>query len=141
MINKKGISPLIATVLIIGFTVALAAVIMVWGSDFIKSTTDDVDRTTKVQIACTNADFKVLSCKKAAGEVSIENIGAISLKFKVRDFANKIGSVSNEIKSLEIGEAKCADGACGDSITVFPVVTIDGVESDCTQAGKQAVCS
>ena len=30
--EKKGISPLIATVLILGFTVALAAVIMTWGS-------------------------------------------------------------------------------------------------------------
>jgi flagellin-like protein len=32
--NKKGISPLIATVLIIGFTVALAAIIMTWGTTF-----------------------------------------------------------------------------------------------------------
>ena len=31
MMNKKGISPLIATVLLIGFAVALAAVVMTWG--------------------------------------------------------------------------------------------------------------
>ena len=29
-LNKKGISPLIATVLLIGFTVALAAVVITW---------------------------------------------------------------------------------------------------------------
>ena len=33
--DKRGISPLIATVLIIGFTVALAAVIITWGGRFI----------------------------------------------------------------------------------------------------------
>ena len=30
--NKRGVSPLIATVLIIGFTVALAAMIFTWGN-------------------------------------------------------------------------------------------------------------
>jgi len=44
--NKKGISPLVATVLIIGFTVALAAVIMVWGQDFI---TGMVERTENLE--------------------------------------------------------------------------------------------
>ena len=38
--NKKGISPLIATVLILGFTVALAAIIMTWGTDFTKKILD-----------------------------------------------------------------------------------------------------
>ena len=34
MKRNKGISPLIATVLILGFTVALALIIMVWGQKF-----------------------------------------------------------------------------------------------------------
>ena len=40
--SKKGISPLIATVLLIGFTVALAAIVMTWGTKF----TRDVQKTT-----------------------------------------------------------------------------------------------
>lgn len=35
--RNKGISPLIATVLLLGFTVALAAIIMTWGKSFEES--------------------------------------------------------------------------------------------------------
>ena len=34
--SKRGISPLIATVLIVGFTIALAAMIITWGGNFCK---------------------------------------------------------------------------------------------------------
>lgn len=50
--RKKGISPLIATVLIIGFTVALAAVIMTWGQGFSKSMQQSTEATTNVQLTC-----------------------------------------------------------------------------------------
>ena len=52
--HKKGISPLIATVLLLGFTVALAAVIMTWGLDYIKSTTEKTGETTDKALMCTN---------------------------------------------------------------------------------------
>ena len=38
---KRGISPLIATVLIIGFTIVLAAVVIRWGGDFLTGTTEE----------------------------------------------------------------------------------------------------
>ncbi len=39
--NKNGISPLIATVLIIGFTVSLTAIVMVWGRGLVTQTTEE----------------------------------------------------------------------------------------------------
>lgn len=41
--NRKGISPLIATVLIIGFTVSLVVVNIIWGDTFMKNVTDNTD--------------------------------------------------------------------------------------------------
>lgn len=49
---RKGISPLIATVLIIGFTVALAAIIMTWGTTFSKGIQKGTEATTEEQMAC-----------------------------------------------------------------------------------------
>ncbi len=49
---KKGISPLIATILIIGFTVALAAVIMTWGQSFTKSVTKGTESSTEEALVC-----------------------------------------------------------------------------------------
>ena len=48
--NKRGISPLIATVLLIGFTVALAAMVMTWGSGFIKKTTEQTTVDDKTEV-------------------------------------------------------------------------------------------
>ena len=52
MLKKRGISPLIATILIIGFTVALAAVIMTWGQSFTKSITEGTEASTEEQLVC-----------------------------------------------------------------------------------------
>ena len=57
-IRKRGISPLIATVLIIGFTVALAAVIMTWGKGFTESMTKGAEEGANQDIVCTR-DVKV----------------------------------------------------------------------------------
>ncbi|MDI6737592.1 MAG: hypothetical protein QME12_03680 [Nanoarchaeota archaeon] len=49
---RKGISPLIATVLIIGFTVALAAIIMTWGTTFSKGIQKGTETTANEQMIC-----------------------------------------------------------------------------------------
>ena len=41
--NKKAVSPLIATVLIIGFTVALAAIVMTWAGGFMRQTIGETE--------------------------------------------------------------------------------------------------
>ena len=38
--NKKGISPLIATVIIIGLTIVLAALVVTFGTNLVKKTTE-----------------------------------------------------------------------------------------------------
>lgn len=52
MRNKKAISPLIATVLLIGFTVALAAVVMTWGGKWIREVTGTTEERSEEQIMC-----------------------------------------------------------------------------------------
>ena len=67
MVNKKGISPLIATVLLIGFTIVLAAVVIRWGSDLfntqIKTQTCEnaatLECTSDVDFGITKADYIV----------------------------------------------------------------------------------
>ena len=51
--NKKGVSPLIATVLIIGFTIVLAALVITWGTKLFKGTVSDTETTSQFSLACT----------------------------------------------------------------------------------------
>jgi len=50
--SKKGVSPLIATVLLIAFAVALGAVIMNWGRGFVQQQTDQADKTADTKLTC-----------------------------------------------------------------------------------------
>jgi len=58
--GKKGISPLIGVVLLIGFTVALAAMIITWGGGFLRGTQENVGKQVDVGLECARIDFKVL---------------------------------------------------------------------------------
>ncbi len=50
--NKKGVSPLIATVLLIAFAVALGAIVMSWGKSYITQTQTDVQNKGNLQMTC-----------------------------------------------------------------------------------------
>lgn len=50
--SKKGVSPLIATVLLIAFAVALGAVVMNWGKTYVEDQADRVGKRSDSQITC-----------------------------------------------------------------------------------------
>jgi len=57
---KRGISPLVASVLLIGFVVILAAVVMNWGGSFIRNTTEQTGETSEAQLGCiSNVNLEV----------------------------------------------------------------------------------
>ena len=79
--NKKGISPLIATVLLIGFAVALAAVVMTWGLDFIKSTADATESQTQNTLICaSDLSFAISNVNPSGGSVTVDNRGQVDIK-------------------------------------------------------------
>ena len=88
-LNKKGISPLIATVLLIGFTVALAAVVIIWGSGFVSRTTVASSEKTAQTLACTsdlNFDIRKVNCDDngvdagGVSKITIDNKGSYAIK-------------------------------------------------------------
>ena len=50
--SKKGVSPLIATVLLIAFAVALGAVVMNWGKGYVQSQAVQVETQSNAQLSC-----------------------------------------------------------------------------------------
>ncbi len=85
--NKKGMSPLIATVLIIGFTVALAGVIMLWGYEFIESLQEPTVCTSGVEgldfggvVFSERQELVEIECKllNAFAESCVEFTGGVS---------------------------------------------------------------
>jgi flagellin-like protein len=91
---KKGISPLIASVLLIGFTVALAVVVMTWGSGFVRDMTTSTERSAQSALKCTQLDFKITKLDCLGNKVTIENKGSIDIKSLSFRGYNSAGDVS-----------------------------------------------
>lgn len=52
ILGKKGVSPLIATVLLIAFAVALGAVVMNWGKGYVQTQAINVETKSNAQLSC-----------------------------------------------------------------------------------------
>ncbi len=115
---KKGITPLIATVLLIGFTVALAAVIITWGGGFVDTMTKRTSQTTDITLKCvTELKFGIskVSCDESnpghIKSITIENngdLGIVELTLRATPTgegdvkADKLDLVTSPIGSFEV---------------------------------------
>ena len=74
MINRKGLSDIVTTALII--LLAIVAVVIIWG--FVKPLLSE--GTKQETVTCLKADVKVLSCGKTDGKVTVENgLGGVKI--------------------------------------------------------------
>src|SRR3989338_11130763 len=91
--SDKAVSPLIATVLVIGFAIALSGIMITWGTSFVKDIQERSEKSSLKDITCTK-DVG-LNINSASGVVTdkvklvLENTGEINIdKFNVRISGN-----------------------------------------------------
>ena len=79
--SSKGISPLIAAVLLIAFTVAIATLVMGWFSQLTRTTTTTVSNKTTEAVGCSNAQISIedvylrLNTTESDARVLVKNSG------------------------------------------------------------------
>ncbi len=90
---KRGLSPLIATVLLLGLTVVLAASVLRWGGEFVIETTEETSEGTEFASECSAYfDIRFLSSSCYCREnitLYIQNLGDLdieSLLFRVHGY-------------------------------------------------------
>ncbi len=64
--NSKGISPMVATVLLIAFTVAVGGIVSVWMTGFTTSTTGSVESASTNQTKCAGVYIDIISVNDAS---------------------------------------------------------------------------
>jgi len=75
---KKALSPLMASVMLIAFTMAVAALLGTWFTSMTKTETELIEEGAKKQINCTSALLDIVAVKcNSSGElkIAINNIG------------------------------------------------------------------
>jgi len=123
--NKRGISPLIATVLLIGFAVALAAVVMTWGLDFIQSTADTTEQQTENTLTCaTELSFTITNVDLTSGEVTVDNRGQVDISSVTFRVYTATGVTTNEtIETIAKFEVKTLTPTIEENSLVDSTVT------------------
>lgn len=143
MLNKKGISPLIATVLILGFTVALASVIMTWGTGFVKKMQETTEETAQKQMTCsTDVMLNIRNAQILGNKLRllIENSGSRNIdKFHVRVYGSGGADITETTTGLD------AYGIQSFEVTFDPSKTasIEKIETfpSISFGGETVVCS
>src|SRR3989344_8249382 len=122
IMNKRGISPLIATVLIIGFTVALSAVVMTWGTSFVRTTTEQTAESSNLGIVCANLNYQISNVEvdcttKSITKIEVTNSGNTKLenvilraKLPTETKPLAVGT-TNSIESISVKTINVPDGS------------------------------
>ena len=120
MKDKKGISPLIATVLIIGFTIVIAALVITWGTNLFKKTQQQTGELSEINLACTG----VFSGLNVNANVDPNAPGTLSLTLDNGADREVSGFVAR-IYSPDLTTAETFD--TDDPNTNFNIVSSDGL--------------
>ena len=146
--NKKAVSPLIATVLVIGFTVALAAIVMTWGGTFMRRTTEETEVASKTGLKCsTDLNFRIKSVNCGTGIITVENKGNVDIKqltFRIHKGTNVTSEApSGAVNVFEIKTFTLSAGALSGATQVDAMATIQGEagmeDIDCSQAIEEYI--
>lgn len=113
--GKKGVSPLIATILLIAFAVALGAVVMNWGSKYVDQQTRDTGTKTQTDIKCVSepsmeiyeiSDAPQLCYNNVTNAIDfvLQNTGTVKIQdLEVSVLGNKSQQFTDTNVSLELG--------------------------------------
>lgn len=151
MSSKKGISPLIATVLLIGFAIAIAILIWFWYGNLIKGSVDKLGNSGKI-VCSSDVQFRVKSiCVNSTGgqaKVTIENKGSDIDAFQM-SFEGKNGIISTADIGIGISATQTQDingqfdpakiGTLS-KVTVIPVIIRSSIKTSCVDQ-KQDITS
>lgn len=102
MMSQKGISPLIASVLLIAFTVSVAMIVMGWFSSFVRTTTTNVSGVTETAIGCSSGIIEIdhiyIQNQTGSAWIVAKNSGQIALSV-VGSIINTTGGICNSSTS------------------------------------------
>jgi flagellin-like protein len=154
-LSKKAISPMVATVLLIAFTVAVGGVVSVWLQTFSRTTTGEVSEQTESEIYCSYAGISMSNLEycssylfgrlentkfKAIGNITVQIIYTNATTQTIR-LCNNGSSCPSSLMSLEPGELKTfnisIDSSSYDTIRVY--TNCSNVDDE-VQSGQVTAC-
>jgi flagellin-like protein len=151
--NKKGISPLIGTVLLVAIVIAMILLIMPWVTDMIEKQKEKSGEAARQFDCITGLKFDLNA--DAAGVVSVTNKGDVAIEsvtFRTFDVASKALEATKEVKSGTAGtplvlaydtvDMASTDVACatGKKVVATATITSEGEPLVCGESPQEVYC-
>ena len=126
MLSKKGISPIIATVLIIGFTMVLGLIVTSWYTQQAKKTAETSLGSMESTIECNDVKMNVAFIKKSESEcwLKVSNTGMLKIA-KVKINGENYPYDKNPKEYLNYTATDISTLCTGGPVTVLPVLEKD----------------
>ncbi len=144
MRSKKGISPLIGTVLLVAITIAMVLMIMPWITKTIKSQQEKTTEAARGFDCMTALDFEL--SKDTIGYLKLDNRGTTAIKsLTYRTTTLSTGSVSAPsttaivIQPLNMATTSILCSV-GNSVEVMATITSEGKDMLCSDMPKTYTC-
>lgn len=104
--NKKGISPMVATILLIGFVIAIILLVFLWGKNYIEELAEKRGLLAEKQQECTRVSLGVVKAcwSGGSGEIVIKNQADIPIHkfvFSAVGAAGEPSEVTSKLGGLE----------------------------------------
>ncbi len=151
--RKRGISPIISTILIIGLVVMIAAFTLTWGMDTYRNYKEKTELDSEVALKCSETGFKVINSCVFSNTVNLvmENNGAQDISGFLYRVEAKDGSVTGEAEVslseyskktfLESFEFDVNEIGTPREIEIFPKINVEGEDYVCSISRKSEVLS
>lgn len=157
MDSKRGISPIIATVLLLGFSVALATTIFLWMSGHTEKMSESTVEYVEGEMQCQNIRMNVKEDLEGCQKITIMNLGYLNIeKVAIRMFplAGDPTGVTKDLKSgsgLEPKSSQTEEGDYQDQVTslcsgkcskteIMPIIKISEKLSGCKDKALVLKC-
>ncbi len=103
--KKHGVSPLVATVLLVGFTVALVALTILWSRGYIEERAQKEEKLSTTKLNCENVVFEINSIEQNGYllDINLENKASQDIDgfvFRINGDETEVVEWHNTIKSL-----------------------------------------
>lgn len=129
--KKRGISPLIATVLLIGFVIALLIIVMLWGRSYIEEVKQKEGTIALQKLSCSTdigIDVTNINIAGSSLDVTIENkkeqIDAFTFRCTENSGDVKLVNLDNGLDAYTTGSFTIACSSTTKQVDVIPKLQI-----------------
>lgn len=146
--GKKGLSPVVATVLLISIVIAIAVVVFIWLEGFTQEAITKNEEN--VELVCEDVSFEA---EYAQGKISLSNRGNVPIydfKIKITESGNfdeyNLREISDDGEGVGLSPGKVYSGGISDitgentdSITLIPILLGNSDEGTETHTCEESV--